>query len=120
MDEAFKRPIDRGEVALHDRLPPLGVGRLDEALDPRDRLVGGQDPGQLEEARLHDGVDPAAHAGLLGYRQSVDDPEVDLLVEDHLLHVLRQVIPDVIGPVGGIEQERRAVLGRREHVDLPE
>jgi hypothetical protein len=40
----------------------------------------------VEEAGLHDRVDPVAHAGLGGNCQRVDDPEVDLLVDEVPLH----------------------------------
>ncbi len=105
---------------MDDRLAALRVGLLDEALDPGDRLVGRQDARELEEARLHDGVDPAAHAGLVGDGQRVDHPEVDLLVDEQLLDAARQVLPDLVGPVRGVEQEGRSVLGVLEHLGLAE
>ena len=120
MSETLERVVDRGEVAGDDRLAALRVGLLDEALDPGDRLVRRQDAGELEEARLHDRVDPAAHPGLVGDRERVDHPEVDLLVDEQLLDAARQVIPDLVGPVRGVEQERRAVLRRLEHLGLAE
>ena len=86
VDKALQRTVDRGKVALHDRLAALRVGLLHETLDPGDGFVGRQDTGQLEETRLHDGIDPAAHAGLFGDREGIDDPEVDLLVDDQVLH----------------------------------
>ena len=41
--------------------PRPGVGLLDRALDPGDRLVSGEYADELEETRLHHRVDPAAH-----------------------------------------------------------
>ena len=117
--EALERPVDGLEVAGDDRLAALRIGLLDEALDPRDRLVRGQDARELEEARLHDGVDPAAHAGLVGDGQRVDHPEVDLLVDEQLLDAARQVVPDLVGPVRGVEQERRPVLRSSSTLVLP-
>ncbi len=96
MGQVLERSVDRREVALDDRVATLCVRLLDEALDPADRLLGRQDARELEEARLHDGVDPAAHAGLVRDGERVDDPEVDLLVEKELLDAAWQVVPDLI------------------------
>ena len=41
----------------------------------------------------------------------VDDVELQLLVDDLLLHLLRQLVPDFVGAVGAVQQERRARLG---------
>ena len=57
---------------------------------------GGRMPGELEEARLHDGIDPAAHPGLVGDGEGVDHPEVDLLVDEQALDVAGQVVPDLV------------------------
>ena len=78
----------------------------------------GQDPGDREEARLHDGVDARAHAGALRQVVGVDREEADLLLDDLFLHLPRQVIPDLVGGERRVQQERRA--GRRvfEDVDL--
>ena len=120
MREALQGSVDGGEVAGDDRFAALGVRLLDEALDPGDGLVRRQDARELEEARLHDRVDPAAHADLIGDGQRVDHPQVDLLVDELLLDATRQVIPDLIGAVWGVEQERRPVPGGLEHVRLAE
>ena len=94
--EALERVVDRREVARDDGLAALRVGLLDERLDLGDGLLGRQDAGELEEARLHDGVDPAAHAGLVGDGERVDHPEVDLLVDEQLLDAAGQVVPDLV------------------------
>ena len=94
--EALERTVDRGEVARDDGVAALGVCLADERLDPIDGFVGWQDPGELEEARLHDGVDPAAHPRLVGDSQRVDHPEIDLLVDEQTLDAAGQVIPDLV------------------------
>ena len=72
--------------------------------------LGRQDPGQLEEAGLHDGVDPTAHPGLVGDGECVDHPEVDLLVDEQLLDAAGQVVPDLVRAVRSVEQEGSPVL----------
>ena len=116
MTEALERTVDRGEVARDDGLAPLGVRLLDERFDLRDRLVWRQDAGELEEARLHDGVDPAAHPGFVRDGQRIDHPEVDLLVDQQALDATGQAVPDLVRAVRSVEQERRAVLGGLEHL----
>ena len=82
--ETLQRAVDRGEVAGHDRLAALRIGLLDETLDAGDGFVGRQDAREVEEAGLHDGVDPVAHARLSGDGERVDHPEVDVLVDQLL------------------------------------
>ena len=118
MTEALDRSVDGCEVAGDDRLAALRVGLLDEALDPRDGLPGRQDPSKLEEAWLHDRVDATPHADLVGHGERIDHPEVDLLVHQLLLDATGQVLPDLIWPIWGVEQKRRAMFGGLEHLRL--
>ena len=69
----------------------------------------GQDAGDGEEAGLHDRVDADAHAGVLGHLVGVDHVELQLLVDDRLLDLQRQLVPDLIRPVGAVQQERRSL-----------
>ena len=115
--ESLERQVDRGEVALDDRLAALPVGLLDERLDPRDRLVGRHDAREPEEARLHDRVDPAAGPGLGRDGERVDHPQLDRLVDDRRLHVRRQVLPHLVRAVRGVQQERRPALRVLEDPD---
>ena len=114
--EAFERTVDGREVACDDRLPSLRVGLLDERLDLGDGLLGRQDAGELEEARLHDGVDPAAHPGLVRDGEGIDHPEVDVLLDELALDSAGQVVPDLVRTVWRVEQERRSVPGRLQHL----
>ena len=120
MAQARDRGVDGGIVAVDDRLAALDVGLVDELLDPLDCLGRRQHARQMEEAGLHDRVDPAAHARLGGHGEGVDDPEVDLLVDQELLDVGRQVIPDLVGTIRRVEEERRAGLREVEDLDLVE
>ncbi len=108
--------VDRGEVALHDRIAALAVGFLDRRLDRADRGVLRQHPAHREEAGLHDGVDAPAHAGLARHLVCIDDVNAQLARDDLLLHLARQMIPNFIGRVRRVEQEGRAAIGRREHI----
>ena len=59
----------------------------------------GRTPEMREEAGLHDGVDAAAHARLAGHLVGVDHEEPEPLLDDLLLHLARQVVPDLVrGP----------------------
>ena len=75
-----------------------------------------QHAGDGEEAGLQHGVGavradrPPAPLG------GVDDEEAQLLVDDPLLHGARQMIPDLVGAVGAVEQEGGARRGQPQHV----
>ena len=84
--EMVERRVHRREVLLHDAFAALAVGLLDGVLDGRDGFVARQHAADGEEAGLHDGVDALAHAGLLGHFVAVDDVELQLLLDDLLLH----------------------------------
>ena len=99
-------------------LPVVGLLRV--LLDELDGLVLGEDAGDLEEGGLHDGVDAAAHAGLLGDGHAVDHVEAELLVDDGLLDLGGDLVPDLVGGEGAVEEEDAALLGVGEHVELLE
>ena len=80
-EQLGERRVDCGDVALHDDLAALAVGRGDRLLEPGDRLVGRQHAGEGEEARLHHGVDPAGEPGGLGDRCGVDRVQVQTALE---------------------------------------
>ena len=106
--QVFQRRIDRREVLLHHRLAALAVGLLDRVLDLLDGFILGQHAADGEEARLHDGVDAPAHARVFRHLVAVDDEELQLLVDDVLLHVARQFVPHFVGTVHAVQQERAA------------
>ena len=113
-----QRGVDGGEVARQHGLAALAVGLADRLLDLRDRLVARQHAGDGEEAGLRHGVDAAGEAGLLRHRERVDDVERELLVEDLLLRLARQLVPHLVRPVGAVEQEGGAGPRERQHVEL--
>ena len=85
-------------------------------LDEGDGLGLGQDAGQLEEAGLHDRVDPETQAELARDLQGVDVVDLDLLVDDRPLHVRGQVLEDVLGLPVGIDEEDPALADPLEDV----
>jgi hypothetical protein len=95
-----QRRIDRGKVLLDDRIATLAIGLLDGLLDLFDRLFARQHAADGEEAGLHDRVDPVAHSGSAGNRISVNHIELELLLEDRLLRLPRQVAQISSGPKG--------------------
>ncbi len=115
-----QRPVDGGVVLLDHVLAALAVGLLDRVLDLRDRLLAGQDARDREEAGLHDRVDARAHAGGLGHLVGVDHVELQLLLDDLLLHLAGQVVPHLVGGERRVQQEHRARPGIGEHVVLLE
>ena len=114
--ELGERAVDGGVVALDDGRAAASVGLLDRLLDERRGLAGRQRAGELEEAGLHHGVDAVAQARFVGDGVGVDDPELEVLVDQLLLHVARQVVPDLVCRVGAVQQEGGALAGEVEHL----
>ena len=104
------------EVLLHHLGTLALVGLLDGLLDLGDGLFRGQHARDAEEAGLHDGVDTRPHPGFLGHLVGIDHEEAQLLVDDLLLHFLRQLVPDLVRAVHAVEQEHAAGLAVLEHV----
>lgn len=100
--------VHGGHVALHDLVALLAVALGDRLLDQLDRGVLGEHSGQGEEAHLHHGVDAAAEAGVPRQGARVDHRALELLVDDRLLYLPRQVSPELVLGVRAVQQERRA------------
>ena len=83
------------------------IGLLDRLLDPADRHRRVDHLGQLEEAGLHDRVDPPTEARFLRDRGGVDRPDLQPLRQHGLLHLARQAVEHLFRRVGGIEQQGR-------------
>ena len=101
--------IHGGVVHGHELLALLAEHLLDFLLQVRNRLVHGQHVGELEEGGLHDHVDAAAEAHLLGDLDRVDVVELDLLARDGLAHGGRQLFVHVGEGPGGVEHEGAAL-----------
>ena len=109
--------IDRREVELHQVAALGAIGLLDGVLDLRNGLVGRQHLRQMEEAGLQDGVGAHAQAGAHGDVGGVDHPELELAIDQRLLHFARQMVPDLVGAIGAVEQKGAAGPGLAQHVD---
>ena len=118
--EVRQRLIDGLEVLLDYGGALLAVRLLHALLDGGDGLVLWQDAGDGKEAGLHHDVDAALHAGGIYHRERVDEVEADALVDQRLLHLAREMVPDRLLRVRSIEQEDRARRGVLEHVELVE
>ena len=103
-----ERVVHRLEVHLHDFLALLGVGLFDGLLDLRDGFVLRENVREREEARLHDGVRAALHAGFGGDLRSVDDEDAELLGDDLLLPFLGEALPGFRGRERRVQQNRRS------------
>ena len=73
-------------VLLHDFFAFLRIGFLDGFFDIGDGFFGGDDTRNTEEGRLHDGVGAAAHTGGQSNVGSVNGVNLELFVNDLLLH----------------------------------
>jgi hypothetical protein len=82
----------------------------------RNGLLAREDLRQGEEARLHRGVDAAAHPGTSGHRGSVDREHLDFLVEDLRLYIARQGVPYLFGRQWSVQEESRAGHRLFQHV----
>ena len=109
LGEAAERRVHGREVALQDLGSLLRVGLLDRLLDLRDRASRAAAPREREEAGLHDRVDAPLQAGLARDAVGVDDEEAQLLLDDLLLDLARQLVPDRLGAVRRVQEERRAL-----------
>ena len=118
--QSGERLVDRHLVSLDHVGAAAAVGLGDRVLDPRDRILARQHAGDGEEARLQHDVDPARQARLAGDPAGVDDVEIDALGEDLLLDRARQRVPDLVGRVPAVDQQRCAGRCPAEHVDLVE
>ena len=112
--------VDGVPVLLHHGVALPAVGLLGSLLEGVDGLGLRQDAGDLEEGRLHKGVDAAAQVQLMVELERVDHIELQLLGDDLPRDLVRNVVPDIVRLERRGQQEDRAVLGLREHVVLLE
>ena len=111
-----QRRINGTEVKIDDALPFTAVGVLHRLFNRSNRLFTGQYPRDGKETGLHNGIDALTHVGLLRHRVSVNAIHTDPFLNDLLLHAPRQLIPDLIHWMRGIEQEHRTLGGFIQHL----
>ena len=114
--QAGERGVHGGEIHLHDLFALLAVGLGDGLLDLRDGLFLGQHAGEREETGLQHGVGPATHAAGLRDGGGVDDVQLELLRDEYLLPLERELGPGGLRGIGRVEQHRGAGGGIAEHV----
>ena len=108
--------IHGGEVLAHNGFTALAVGFLDCFLDAGNGILARQHVADCEEAGLHHGVDARAHVVVAGDFVGINHIETQLLADDRLLHIPRQMVPDLIGGVGGVEQQCCALSRHVQHL----
>ena len=108
--------VDAHLVLLDDVVALLLELLLDSGLDVVDRVIGRNDVGQLEEAGLHDGRNILRTADLKRELQRIDRVDLDMLLEDRLLHVAGEAFEHLVGREFAVDQEGTAVDNAGEHV----
>ena len=111
-----QRPIHRTKVLLDDLRPRFVITFGDRLFDPRHRFFGRQHLGKGEKAGLHDGVDAAPQAGFARHPVGIHHKKPQTAIEDDPLGFARQVLPDFVWAVRGVEQERGSRSRTFEHV----
>ncbi len=116
--DVLERFVNGGVVHGNNFVARFAVALLDGILDLFQGSGQRDDVGDLEEGGLHDDVDAGAQAKLFTQLDGVDHVELQLLVDDLLLHFPGHLVPDLILLEGGAEQEGAARLGLGDHVVL--
>ncbi len=111
-----KRVVHCREVLIDHRIAPLAIRLANRFLDCLDRLLPREHAADREEAGLHDRVDSASHPRIASHRITVDHVELQVFVDDRLLHASWQVVPHFVRAKRRIQQERRTGLRCRQHV----
>src|SRR3989304_571291 len=78
--------------------------------------LGRQNSTDGEKGGLHDGIHASTHAGLFRDLVTIDDVELEFLLDDVFLYFNGKVVPNFIGTIQTIEQESAAQLGIFEHI----
>ena len=81
-------------------------------------LLEGNHIGNLEEGRLHDGIRARTQTQLGSNLRSVDDIEVDVVLGQICLHVVRQRAAGRLGIVRRVQEERTALLQALQYIIL--
>ncbi len=101
--------VHGGEVLLDDLFTLLAVGLLDCLFDLLDGLIARQHAGNREEAGLHDRIHAGAHTRVFSDLIAVNHVELELLINDLLLHRPRDFIPHFIRPERAVEKKHGAL-----------
>ena len=103
-------------VLVHHVLTLAAIGLDDELLHLLDGQVNGDNLGDAEECALQDGVGAVAQTNLLSDLGGVDVVNLDVVVGEVLLHVVGQVLGQLVGVPNGVQQEGTTLLQTAGHV----
>ena len=109
----LQRLVNRFEIALHDHIAVPAVRLFDRVLNRSDGLFSRQHTADGEEAGLHNGIDAPAHTSSLSHLVSINHIEAQVFIDDGLLSLSGDFIPDLVRSIRAVEQEdrsRRSVL----------
>ena len=112
-----QRRVHRRVVLLHHRFAALAIRIRNCLLDRGNRLFPWKHTADRKKARLHDRVDPAAHPGRPCHGVAVNHEEPQFLLDNGFLRLPRDVVPDFVGSEWRVQQEDRARLRCRQHVN---
>ncbi len=104
------------EVHVYDVLSLLAVALYDGVLHILDGVLVRENSGNLEEGALEDGVCPPAESDLGSDLGRVDDVELDVLLADDGLYVVRKTLDGLFLVPEAVEKEAAAVLDALEHI----
>ena len=108
--------LNRSVIHGDDLFTLLAIGTGGSVLHELDSLVLWNDAGEFEECSLQDRVDAPAKAKLLRDVGSVDGIELDVILRNIALHGARQVLVELRGIPGAVEQEDAALLKVLNHL----
>ena len=108
--------VDAVAVHLDDRVALLAVRLLDGFLHILLGVGVGDDVGEFEECRLHDGVDALGRAEFGDDVQTVEGVELDVLLRNLVLHLCGELLVHLVGGPDAVEQEGAAVFEVGEHI----
>ena len=103
-------------VLVHHVLTLAAIGLHDELLHLLDGQVNGDNLGDAEEGTLQDGVGAVAQTNLLSDLGGVDVVNLDVVVGEVLLHVVGQVLGQLVAVPNGVQQEGTTLLQTAGHV----
>ncbi len=115
--DPLPRQLRRPHIHLDNGAPLVAVAVLDRQLDHLVGLGLRQHAGDGEEGRLHDGIDAPAQPERARQIVGVDDVERRLLVDQGLLDLARQVVPNLVRRERAVEQKGSPRTQVVEHLE---
>src|SRR6516164_6662047 len=94
--EKTKGRVHRREIFANNTFAAIAVGLLDSMLDRGNGVFAREHAADSKKASLHDGVDTLAHTGLPRDFITIDNVELQLLINNLPLYGTREVVPNLI------------------------